>query len=93
MLTRMGVHVYLAVATDRVSDAALRLTAMAWDAIEAADLDELAFLLGATFIDTLGWNNDHGVRAILENRTLRQLAGHDRHDGSLAAPLHLGTAQ
>lgn len=65
----------------------LRLTAMAWDAIEAADLDELAFLLGATFIDTLGWNNYHGVRAILENRTLRQLAGHDRHDGSLAAPL------
>jgi hypothetical protein len=65
----------------------LRLTSMAWDAIEAADLDELAFLFGATFIDTDEWNNYHGVRAILENRALRQLAGHERHGGSPAAPL------
>lgn len=71
----------------------LRLTWMAWDAIEAADLDELAFLLGATFLDTLGWDTHHGVRSILENRALRQLAGHGRHEGSPATPLQLGMAQ
>jgi len=49
----------------------MRLTSMAWDAIEAADLDELAFLCGAICIGTTRWEVHHAVRAVLENRALR----------------------
>jgi hypothetical protein len=45
---------------------------MAWDAIEAADLDKLAFLYGAICIDTSRWEVHHAVRAVLENRSLRR---------------------
>jgi hypothetical protein len=50
----------------------LRLSSTAWDAVEAADLDELAFLIGATCFDTTRWETHHAVRAVLENRALRQ---------------------
>jgi hypothetical protein len=50
----------------------MRLTAKAWDAIEVADLDELAFLVGAACMDTTGLVVHRAVRAVLENRTLRQ---------------------
>jgi hypothetical protein len=51
----------------------MRLTSMAWDAIETADLDELAFLLGATCVNTTGLEVHQAVRAVLENRALRRL--------------------
>ncbi len=54
--------------TDQVG---MRLTSMAWDAIDDADLDELAFLCGAICIDTTGWEIHHAVRGVLENRVLR----------------------
>lgn len=50
----------------------LRLTSMAWDAIEAADLDELAFLYGAICMDTTRLEVHQAVRAVLENRALRR---------------------
>jgi hypothetical protein len=49
----------------------LRLSSMAWDAIETADLDELAFLISATCFDTSRWETHHAVRGVLENRALR----------------------
>ena len=51
----------------------LQLTSMAWDAIETAQLDELAFLLGATRIDVTVGEARQAVRAVLENQALRQL--------------------
>jgi hypothetical protein len=57
----------------RVRDLGPQLTSMAWDAIEAAELDELAFLLGATYVDTTVGEGRRAVRAMLENRALRQL--------------------
>jgi hypothetical protein len=54
----------------------MRLTSMAWDAIEAADLDELAFLCGAICMDTTRLEVHQAVRAVLENRALRR-AGRD----------------
>lgn len=50
----------------------LRLTSTTWDAIESADLDELAFLFGVACIDTTRWDVHHAVRAMLENRALRR---------------------
>ena len=50
----------------------LRLTSMAWDAIEAADVDELAFLCAAAGMDTTSWEIHHAVRAVLENAVLRR---------------------
>jgi len=50
----------------------MRLTSTAWDAIEAAELDELAFLCGAICMDTTGWEVHQAVRAMLENRALRR---------------------
>ena len=44
---------------------------MAWDRIEAADLDELTFLFGAVCIDTTRCTTQQAVRAILENPALR----------------------
>ena len=64
----------------------LRLSSMAWDAVETADLDELAFLIGATCFDTTRWETHHAVRAVLENRALRQLVGSARDDRSLTPP-------
>ena len=49
----------------------LRLSSMAWDRIETADLNELAFLAGATCFDTSRWEVHHAVRGVLENRALR----------------------
>jgi hypothetical protein len=46
---------------------------MAWDAIEVADLDELAFLLGVLCVGPSNWEIHHAVRALLENRVLRRL--------------------
>jgi hypothetical protein len=51
----------------------VRLTSMAWDAIEAADLDELAFLHGVLCVNTMRWEIHHAVRAVLENPALRRL--------------------
>jgi hypothetical protein len=51
----------------------LRLTSNAWDAIEAADLDELAFLHGVLCVNTMRWEIHHAVRAVLENPALRRL--------------------
>jgi hypothetical protein len=51
----------------------LQLTSMAWDDIETAQLDELAFLLGATCVDTTVGEARQAVRAVLENRALRQI--------------------
>lgn len=53
-------------------DRGLRLTSMAWDEIEAADLDELALLLAATCVDTTTLEVHQAVRAVLENRALRR---------------------
>jgi len=50
----------------------MRLTSMAWDAIETAELDELAFLCGTICMDTTGWELHQAVRALLENRALRR---------------------
>jgi len=49
----------------------MRLTSMAWDAIEAAELDELAFLYGAICMDTTRLEVHQAVRAVLENRVVR----------------------
>jgi hypothetical protein len=64
----------------------LRLTSMAWDAVETADLDELAFLIGATCFDTMRLETCQAVRAVLENRALRQLVGGARAENSPATP-------
>ncbi len=45
----------------------MRLTLTAWDAIEAADLDELAFLLGVLCVGPRNLEIHHAVRALLEN--------------------------
>lgn len=73
----------------------LRLSSMAWDAVETADLDELAFLIGATYFDTSRWETHHAVRAVLENRTLRQLVGGTPSERVPASPpqRHLGAAR
>src|SRR6185369_16012576 len=45
----------------------VRLTSMAWDAIETADLDELAFLIGVLCVGPMDLEVHHAVRAVLEN--------------------------
>ncbi len=50
----------------------MRLTSMAWDAIEAAELDELAFLYVAACMDSTYLEVRQAVRAVLENRALRR---------------------
>jgi hypothetical protein len=52
----------------------VRLTSRAWDAIEAADLDELAFLHGVLCVKSTRWEIHHAVRAVLENPALRRPA-------------------
>jgi hypothetical protein len=56
----------------RTRTSGMRLTSMAWDAIEAADLDELAFLYVAACMDTSRLEVHQAVRALLENRALRR---------------------
>ena len=51
----------------------LRLTSTAWDAIETADLDELAFVLATACMTIDGWQIHHAIRALLENPALREL--------------------
>jgi hypothetical protein len=51
----------------------VRLTSRAWDAIEVADLDELAFLLGVLCVGPRDLEIHHAVRALLENPALRGL--------------------
>jgi hypothetical protein len=51
----------------------VRLTSRAWDAIEAADLDELAFPLGVLCVGPRDLEIHHAVRAVLENPALRRL--------------------
>jgi len=53
--------------------ASFRLTETAWDAIESADLHELAFVLAAACVADEGWQVHHAVRALLENPALREL--------------------
>lgn len=57
--------------THRTQAIRLRLTSRAWDAIEVAELDELAFLYAATCTDTVRWDVHLAVRAVFENRVLR----------------------
>ena len=56
----------------RTQQVSMTLTSQAWDAIERADPDELAFLYAALCIATTQWEIHHAVRAILENRALRR---------------------
>jgi hypothetical protein len=49
------------------------LTSMAWDAIMVADVEELAFVLGVLCMDTTRLESHQAVRAMLENRALRQV--------------------
>lgn len=56
----------------RTEQRGLRMTWRAWDALEAAGLDELAFAYGATCMDTTRWEVHQAVRAVLENRALRR---------------------
>lgn len=62
----------LAALARRTMECGIVLTAMAWDAIKAADLDELAFLYGAVCRDMMSWEVHQVVRALLENSALRQ---------------------
>lgn len=56
----------------RTRTGGLRLTSMAWDAIESADLDELAFLYTAACMDASRLEAHWVIRAVLENRALRR---------------------
>jgi hypothetical protein len=47
------------------------LTSMAWDAIETAHLDELAFLYAASCVSVADGDVRSAVRALFENRALR----------------------
>jgi hypothetical protein len=49
----------------------IHLTSRAWDAIEAADLNELALLYGAVCRSTMSWEVHQAVRTVLENGALR----------------------
>lgn len=51
----------------------VRLTSMAWDTIETADLDELAFRIGVLCVGPTDLEVHHAVRALLENPALRRL--------------------
>jgi hypothetical protein len=55
----------------RTLSSGMRLTSMAWDAIEVAGLDELAFLYMAACMDTTRLEVRQAVRAVIENRALR----------------------
>lgn len=67
-----GMDRTLAALARRTMECGIVLTSMAWDAIKAADLDELAFLYGAVCRDMMSWEVHQVVRALLENSALRQ---------------------
>lgn len=50
----------------------MRLTARTWDSLEAADLEELAFVYTAVCMDDHEWHLHHAVRAVVENRAMRR---------------------
>lgn len=50
----------------------MRFTSMTWDAIEAADLEELAFVYTAVCVHTTEWHLHHALRAVIENRRIRR---------------------
>lgn len=50
-----------------------RLPSKAWNAIEAADLDELAFLHGVLCVNAMRWEIHLAIRAVLEHLALRRL--------------------
>jgi hypothetical protein len=56
----------------RTQQIGMTLTSNAWDTIEIAYLDELAFLYAALCIATTHWEVRHAVRGLLENRALRR---------------------
>lgn len=56
----------------RTLSSGMCLTSMAWDAIEVAELDELAFLYMAACMDTRHLEVRQAVRAVIENRALRR---------------------
>lgn len=55
----------------RTLSSGMCLTGVAWDAIEVADLDELAFVYVAVCMDTTRLEVHQAVRAVIENRALR----------------------
>jgi hypothetical protein len=63
----------LAALAHRIMKHNILLTSRAWDAIEAADLNELAFLYAAVCGKSMAWVVHQAVRALLENRALRQV--------------------
>lgn len=73
----------------------LRLSSMSWDAIETADLDELAFLFAAAASHSSRWEAHHAVRSVLENRALRQLVSATPSERPPAPPprRRIGTAR
>lgn len=50
----------------------MRLTSRTWDILEAADLDELAFVYTAICMDNHEWHLHHAVRIVVENRAMRR---------------------
>ena len=56
----------------RQTSARVRLTSATWDAIEAADLDELTFVYTAICMHTHEWHLHHAIRAVIENHAIRR---------------------
>lgn len=50
----------------------MRLTSRTWDALEAADLDDLTFVYTAICMDNHEWHLHHAIRAVIENPGMRK---------------------
>jgi hypothetical protein len=50
----------------------MRLTSRTWDALEAADLDDLTFVYTAICMDNHEWHLHHAIRALIENPGIRR---------------------
>ena len=50
----------------------MRLTSRTWDALEVADLDELAFVYTAVCMCDDEWHLHNAIRGVVENRTIRR---------------------
>jgi hypothetical protein len=50
----------------------MRLTSRTWDALEAADLDDLTFVYTAICMDNHEWHLHHAIRAVIENPGMRR---------------------
>ena len=50
----------------------MRLTSRTWNVLEAADLDELAFVYTAICMNNHEWHLHHAIRALIENRAMRR---------------------